>query len=268
MYDIVLDLETEKSFDEVGGRDRLDLLGVTIVGVYDYGTNTYKAYEQSEFDELGRVLKNARQIIGFNIRSFDIPVLAPHINLNVRTLPLHDLLEDIERANGFRVSLDSLANATLGAKKSGHGLDAITWWRAGEKNKVKAYCLQDVKLTRDLYEHGKKNREVSYISKRDGMKVKVPVLWDAVRERGVSETVHAAHEDRVAVELVLKKSPWTAGEPERITMDVRELTSKGFKGHCHESRGERTIAFDECEKASLTGKPYQLHTDVQTGLFG
>jgi len=267
MHDLVLDLETEKSFDEVGGRNHLDLLGVTVVGVYDYGTNTYKAYEQEEFDELGRVLKNARQIIGFNIRYFDIPVLAPHIKVNVRTLPLHDLLEDIERTIGFRVSLDSLSKATLNAQKSGHGLDALTWWRAGEKNKVKAYCLQDVKLTRDLYEYGKKFREVMYISKENGMKVKVPVRWDAVRERGVSETIHAAHEDRVAVKLVLKKSPWITGEPECITMDVRTLLDKGFKGYCHETRGERTIAFDECAQAQLTEKQYQLHADVQAGLF-
>lgn len=267
MHDIVLDLETEKSFDEVGGRDHLDLLGVTVVGIYDYGTNIYKAYEQSEFEELGVLLKNARQIIGFNIRSFDIPVLAPHISVNVRTLPLHDLLEDVERVNGFRVSLDSLAKATLGAEKSGHGLDAITWWRSGEKNKVKAYCLQDVKLTRDLYEYGKKHREVSYISKRDGMKVKIPVRWDGVRERGVSETLHAAHEDRVAVKLILKKSQWAAGEPERITMDVKTLADKGFKGYCHETRSERSLAFDECERAQLTDMPYQLHADVQTGLF-
>lgn len=268
MHDLVLDLETEKSFDEVGGRDRLDLLGVTVVGVYDYGTNIYKAYEKSEFEELGLLLKNARQIIGFNIRSFDIPVLAPHIDVNVRTLPLHDLLEDIDRANGFRVSLDALAKSTLGAQKSGHGLDAITWWRAGEKNKVKAYCLQDVKLTRDLYEYGQKHHEVSYISKRDGMKVKVPVRWDSVRERGVSENIHAAHESRVAVKLTLKKSQWVAGESERITMDVRELAGKGFKGYCHETRAERSLAFDECEKAELTDQEYQLHADVQTGLFG
>ena len=267
MHDIVLDLETEKSFDEVGGRDRLELLGVTVVGVYDYGTNTYKTYEQSEFDELGVALKNARQIIGFNIRSFDIPVLAPHISMNVRTLPLHDLLEDVERANGFRVSLDSLANATLNEKKSGHGLDAITWWRADEKDKVKAYCLQDVKLTRDLYEYGKKNREVFYISKRDGMKVRVPVLWGEAHKRGLNETIHAAHESRVAVKVTLKKPSWASKNPEQLTVDVREFTGKGFKGHCHESRSERSLAFDECAAAELTEQSYQLNTDVQTGLF-
>jgi DEAD/DEAH box helicase domain-containing protein len=64
---------------------------------------------------------------------------------------------------GFRVKLDSIAEATLGRKKIGHGLEAIKWWRSGDKEKVMQYCLEDVKITKDIYEYALKNGHLKYM---------------------------------------------------------------------------------------------------------
>ena len=62
-------------------------------------------------------------------------------------------------------------------RQSADGLQAIQWWRAGEEQKVIDYCLQDVKVTRDIFTHGRANGTVQ-IQHADGNKVSVPVQWN------------------------------------------------------------------------------------------
>lgn len=75
-------------------------------------------------------------------------------------LPTVDLLMEIEKKLGFRVKLDDVAHATLGVGKSGHGLMAVEYWKKGEIDKLKDYCLQDVRITRDVYEYAMLNGHV------------------------------------------------------------------------------------------------------------
>ena len=178
MSEIVIDLETEKDFREVGGKQNMRELGVTVVGVYHYKGDLFRAYEKHELAELERTLSESSLVIGFNINHFDLPVLQPHVRIDVKKLTVLDLMDDVERAFGFRVSLDNLSRATLGAGKIGHGLEAIEWWRAGEKEKVKEYCLQDVRLTRDLFEFGKREGFV-VADTRDLGRKRIPVFWQS-----------------------------------------------------------------------------------------
>ena len=127
---LVLDLETQKEFSEVEGR-KLDLLGVSVVGVYSYQDDRYDAYLEADLGtKLAPRLQSAELLIGFNIRRFDLPVLQPYLPYSVTTLPVLDIMEEIVKHLGHRVSLDSLAQATLGRGKSGSGLDALQIGRA------------------------------------------------------------------------------------------------------------------------------------------
>ena len=121
---IVLDLETQKSFDEVGGR-KMHLLKISVVGVYSYLNDKYTTFEEREISELEKLLKSAGLIIGFNIKKFDLPVLEPYLSIPIHSLPVLDIMQEIVRVTGHRVSLNSVAQATLGKGKSGSGLDAI-----------------------------------------------------------------------------------------------------------------------------------------------
>ena len=56
-----------------------------------------------------------------------------------------------------RMLLSGLAAATLGTGKSGHGLQAIDWYRNGQWDLLIKYCRQDVKVTKDVYEFGRDN---------------------------------------------------------------------------------------------------------------
>lgn len=179
--EIVLDVETKKSFQEVGGKQNMHLLGVSVVGTYFYADETFRCFEEKDFSALEELLKNASRVIGFNSKHFDFPVLSPHLSLPLHTVAHLDLMEDIERGVGFRVSLDNLARANLGVGKSGHGMEAIQWWREGNIDAIKQYCLDDVRLTRDLYECGKRQGGVQ-LDSRDRGRITVPVSWQTPTE--------------------------------------------------------------------------------------
>jgi DEAD/DEAH box helicase domain-containing protein len=175
---IVLDLETQKSFDEVGGRTNLHLLRVSVTGLYSYERDEFRTYTEWETPSLRRVLEEASLVVGFNTKRFDYAVLEPYFKKPLRNIPSLDIMEDVERHLGHRLSLETLAQATLGHGKTGDGLDAIRFFRAGELDKLKSYCLADVKLTRDLFEHGRRHGQIKYA--RNAAVYSIPVNWSGV----------------------------------------------------------------------------------------
>ena len=174
---IVLDLETQRAFDEVEGR-RPDLLGISVVGIYLYDTQEYKTYEESELEELENELSQCSRLIGFNIRRFDIQVLKPYLKkIDATKISVFDILEDIEKRLGHRLSLESVVRGTFGIGKSGTGLDAIVYYRQGEMDTLKQYCLDDVRLTKNVYEFGKKEGKIYYLSKDGQNRLSLDVEW-------------------------------------------------------------------------------------------
>jgi DEAD/DEAH box helicase domain-containing protein len=112
------------------------------------------------------------RIVTFNGNRFDIEVLrayAPVEGVRERSLDIHEMLH---KQLGHRVRLDQLARDTLGTAKSGDGLQAVEWWRAGQKDRVAKYCEQDVAILRDVVEHGRRKGFV-IISTRQ-----VKVQWE------------------------------------------------------------------------------------------
>ena len=268
MTELVLDLETEKEFREVGGRDNVHLLGVTVVGIYDYNTDKFSAFEQSEFSALIKLFSVTSRLIGFNIRYFDIPALEPYISFDVRQLSVLDLMDDVEKSAGFRISLDNLCSATLGIGKSGLGLDAIKWWREGNKEKVKEYCLQDVRLTRDLYEFGKKNGYVLFSSRETGNKASLPVSWGELKpSRSILSTLEEGLKNRRSVEIEYL-TKFTAGNAKNVRrVDIHAITGDNFEGFCHLRGGKRIFTVGRVLKAELTDNTYKLEKDVQQNLI-
>lgn len=176
MNDIFFDLETQKSFQEVGGRENLRLLRLSVAVTLSSATNEFKSYGEKQVDALVADLKAADRVIGFNLLGFDYPVLKPYTSERLNDLHTVDMLAEIYDILGFRVSLDTLVNATLGTKKTGDGLDAIRWYREGRIDELTAYCREDVALTRKLYEAGRDHGFV-YFTDKFGARKKVNVNW-------------------------------------------------------------------------------------------
>lgn len=173
LRDLVLDIETQNSFQEVGKYDP-KLLKVSLVGVYDFITDTYQSFLEPELHKLWPLMEHADRIIGYNLIGFDIPVLDTYYPGDLTRLPVLDIMYKLEEKIGFRVKLDDVAQSTLGIGKSGSGLMAIEYFRRGEIEKLRDYCLQDVRVTKDVYLHGLDKGEISY-KDRLGKQVSVPI---------------------------------------------------------------------------------------------
>lgn len=176
MNTVFFDLETQKLFAEVGGRDASKLRLACAV-TFSTARDDFSVYWERDAQALLDELKAAEKVIGFNIREFDYEVLRPYSpNFNFASLPTLDLLLDLRRTLNFGVSLDSLSKACLGEAKTADGIQSVEWFRNGELDKVAEYCKADVDITRRVYQFGRENGFVYYYSKL-GSRLKVAVKW-------------------------------------------------------------------------------------------
>ena len=242
---ITFDIETQKEFAEVGGVHNRHLLGISVIGAHDSSTDRFLTFMEPEVLAFATLLKQADLVIGFNNKHFDYPVLQPYIPLDTTKLPTLDLMEDLEHILGHRVSLDSCAEGTLGRKKSGHGLEAIQWYRQGKFDLLKKYCLDDVRLTRDLYLYGKEHGSISFMGK-DGSKRTVPVAWGggAVDRAKVRASLEEALRKgwRVEIEYV---TPRDGGfERNRRKIDIIRMRGDAIEAYCHLRQDTRRFDAD------------------------
>lgn len=173
---VFFDLETQKLFGEVGGRDA-SKLRLACAATFSTAANDFTVYWERDAQSLLDQLKAADKVIGFNVREFDYEVLRPYApTFNFASLPTLDLMLDLRRTLNFSPSLDSLAKACLGEAKTADGIQSVEWFRSGELNKVAEYCKADVDITRRVFEFGRDNGFVYYYS-RLGSKLKVAVNW-------------------------------------------------------------------------------------------
>ena len=170
----VFDLETQHSASEVGGWHRADRMKISCGVVYDAASDDYNVYMEPQAAALIEKLREFDLLVGFNSRRFDYLVLSGYSDFNFESLPTLDLLEKVHAALGFRLSLDHLAQQTLHVQKSGSGLDALEWWKAGDIERLVSYCRLDVRLTRDLYLFARRNGYLVYQDK-SGRNLRIPL---------------------------------------------------------------------------------------------
>ena len=174
---VFFDLESQNLFEDVGGRENIEKLRVACGVTWSTQKNDFSVYWEKDVPALLNELKSATRVIGFNLRGFDYLVLQPYApEMRFASLPTLDRLLDLQKILGFRVSLDSIASASLGAAKTADGVQSVEWFRAGELDKVAEYCKADVDITRRVYEFGRDNGYIFYKS-RLGSKLKVDVKW-------------------------------------------------------------------------------------------
>lgn len=179
---IVFDLETQNTFSEVGSNDST-ALDISVATVYDSETDRYTTVTVDEIDQLWPIIERADALVGYNSNHFDIPLLNKYYPGDLTQIKSIDLLEDIRLSLGRRLRLDSVAEATIGAKKSADGLQAVRWWREGKIKEIKKYCEQDVRVTKEVFEYARKHGHVKF---KDGTKKReIPLQtahWEELEE--------------------------------------------------------------------------------------
>lgn len=175
---VVFDLETQLGADEVGGWNNAHLMRIAVGVAHDSADGEYKVFFEDRVGELLALLREADLVVGFNSRRFDYSVLRGYTDsFLAESLPTFDILEEIQKALGFRVGLGNLAKNTLGVGKSADGLQSLKWFREGKLDLIARYCEQDVKVTRELFLFGLEKKYVVYGDK-NGKKKNLRVNWD------------------------------------------------------------------------------------------
>ena len=170
----VFDLETIRSADEVGGWQRAEKMGISVAVVYDSQLDGYVIYLEDEIDRLVDHLVSLDLIVGFNNKRFDNRVLSGYSTVQLDALPTIDLLEEVSNHLGYRLSLDRLAEHTLGTKKSADGMQALKWYKEGKIREICEYCRQDVEITKNLFLHGLENGHLLFKNKAGNI-VRLPL---------------------------------------------------------------------------------------------
>ncbi len=182
MDTIVFDIETQNFFTDPGvGRDNFPALKISVVAAYSYDEDRYSVFEEGEMKACAALFARAGTIVGFSSNRYDVPVLTQYflrLHLaggapNLWKMERVDLLEEIELATGARVSLSRLAEANLGVAKEHHGFEAGALYREGKMDELKAYCVNDVKLTKELYDLYLRDRSLLVPNKMTGETARV-----------------------------------------------------------------------------------------------
>jgi DEAD/DEAH box helicase domain-containing protein len=173
---LVFDLETQRSAEDVGGWECVSKMGLALAVVYDVTVGAYRTYFEADIDRLLLDLAFADRVVGFNIDRFDLEVLSGYTDRDLGRIRTLDLLTEIHRSVGFRVSLSHLSETNLGEAKAGDGLQSLKWWKEGRLDLIEHYCRKDVEVTKRLWEMG---RSQGYLLHRDkaGRRLRLPAGW-------------------------------------------------------------------------------------------
>lgn len=189
MRKIVFDIETRNTFQDVGSADSA-ALDISVVGLYDSERDAYETYLVEDLPKLWPLLESADLLIGYNSEHFDLPLLNKYYTGDLSRIKHVDILKEIKESFGRRMKLDQVAEGTLGVHKSGHGLEAIAWWKKGEIDKIRAYCLDDVKITKEVYEYALANKHVKFKEGGQVYQVNLDTSdWEAPTEGAMTMTL-------------------------------------------------------------------------------
>ncbi|HCB35186.1 hypothetical protein A2947_02250 [Candidatus Peribacteria bacterium RIFCSPLOWO2_01_FULL_54_110] len=189
MRKIVFDIETTNFFTDTGSNDPASL-SIACVCTHDSATDTYSSYFEEELAKLWPILERADLLIGYNSDHFDIPLLNKYYPGDLRAIQSIDLMKEIQKALGRRIGLGAVASATLGKGKIADGGLAIQWWKQGEKQKVVDYCIDDVRITKELYDHALRHGKIKYMNGKMARELPLDTSkWETAREHVLTHTL-------------------------------------------------------------------------------
>ncbi len=178
-FPLIIDVETKFTFREFSEPRQL---GISVAVVYDYASQQAYSFFEQEINKMFPYMENASYVIGYNINSFDMQVIQGYYPGNVSQFLTFDILDDIKEKIGRRLALNDVIFATLGEKKTGHGLMAIDYYKEKKFEELKKYCTDDVLLTKKLFDYGVEKGEINYLDEVG--KQTIRVNWKKYIEDG------------------------------------------------------------------------------------
>jgi len=185
MFYLVIDIETKNTYSEIGVNDPTKLIP-SYIGIYRSDTDKYEGYFGNDFEKFFTLLEKADYAVGYNIDGFDFEVLKPLCPYNLSKIPTVDMYKIAYTFSHVHIKLDNIASTTLGYGKSGDGLGAVRLFKEGKLDDLAKYCLDDVKITKEIYDYARKEGRLFYLDGM-GMKTEVDIKMPAYIPKKIKE---------------------------------------------------------------------------------
>ncbi|CAB5083340.1 hypothetical protein IST4116A_01234 [Burkholderia cenocepacia] len=140
-------------------------MGISVIGAYDYAEARYRVFCEDNLDEFVALCAERAPLVSFNGIGFDDKVINATLD-PYSAMPKsfrYDLLAEIWRAAGLDPTfggnshtgygLDATCEVNFGIRKSGNGAHAPIAWQQGRVGEVIDYCLNDIRITKRLFDH-------------------------------------------------------------------------------------------------------------------
>lgn len=175
MKALIYDIEIEKGivgkgetrregFEYCAGWHDHANMGVSVIGAYDYGEDRYRVFCKDNMEAFFQAVDDADVLVSFNGLAFDNQVIRACWS-QTDFKPdgkCYDLLVELWAAAGLGpkfeypshagFGLDAVCLANFGTRKTGHGAAAPLYWQQKMIGNVIDYCLNDVRLTKQLFD--------------------------------------------------------------------------------------------------------------------
>lgn len=197
MKALIYDIEIVKAIPERSGTRDLDIeycagwqdhanMGISVCGGFETETNRYRVFCTDNLHEFALAVERADVLVGFNNIAFDNAVIRaawqPVVKLPKNwEAKSYDLLREIWLGAGLApefnykthggYGLDAVCEKNFGTKKSGDGALAPKMWQRGMIGNVIDYCLNDITLTKQLFDRVLMNGVI--ISPKDGKTISI-----------------------------------------------------------------------------------------------
>lgn len=135
-------------------------MGVSVIGVYDYVEDRTRVFCKDNADQFALLMGQRNLWVGFNNIPFDNALIRAAWHFVLDDGQCYDLLRETWAAAGlgnefnFKThggyGLDAMCERNFGTKKSGNGAFAPVLWQQGKVGEVIDYCLNDIRLTKQL----------------------------------------------------------------------------------------------------------------------
>ena len=158
-------------------------MGISVIGAYDYKADRYRTFMRDNFPEFIALCHDRAPLVSFNGLSFDDMVINATI-CQMPESPRYDLLVEIWKASGLGpkfqypshagFGLDACCEANFGTRKTGNGALAPVLWQRGDYGQVVDYCLNDIKLTKQLFDKVLAGGAVTCPKTGDALQLAIP----------------------------------------------------------------------------------------------
>lgn len=174
----------EKGIKYCGGWSDHERMGISVIGAYDYMNDRSRVFCADNMQAfIDRCAVPGTLLVGFNSIPFDNAVIKAVIKQEFAEDRCYDILREMWIAAGLEPTfnrkthggygLDATCEKNFNASKSGNGALAPVLWQRGQVGEVIDYCLNDIALTKKLFDCVIAGKPI--ISPKDGSELKLRI---------------------------------------------------------------------------------------------